>query len=175
MSLFHVQGAMLMGLSDMGLGANVFDAVYGASAGAINSTYYLSGEQQQRLRCSVFDCCKLCRWHGLVSCMHCQRHKAMACSCDPIACGPATWPMHVFKPRCFICKALSSHHLPMFMQHLPTPCPASWHQSHNAQLFISCAAPYPIPSVVCCLSLQASQQVLTSTLTTWPQAAASSP
>jgi predicted patatin/cPLA2 family phospholipase len=36
---------MLMGLSDMGLGANVFDAVYGASAGAINSTYYLSGEQ----------------------------------------------------------------------------------------------------------------------------------
>jgi predicted acylesterase/phospholipase RssA len=44
----HVQGAMLMGLSDMGLGANVFDAVYGASAGAINSTYYLSGEQQQQ-------------------------------------------------------------------------------------------------------------------------------
>lgn len=42
------QGAMLMGLSDMGLGANVFDAVYGASAGAINSTYYLSGEQRAR-------------------------------------------------------------------------------------------------------------------------------
>lgn len=39
-----VTGAMLMGLSDMGLGANVFDAVYGASAGAINSTYYLSGQ-----------------------------------------------------------------------------------------------------------------------------------
>eukprot|EP00882_Tetradesmus_deserticola_P001738 GHRQ01001868.1.p1 GENE.GHRQ01001868.1~~GHRQ01001868.1.p1 ORF type:complete len:467 (+),score=178.06 GHRQ01001868.1:470-1870(+) len=37
-----VTGAMLMGLADMGLGANVFDAVYGASAGAINATYYLS-------------------------------------------------------------------------------------------------------------------------------------
>lgn len=41
-----VTGAMLMGLQDMGLFSNVFDAVYGASAGAINATYYLTGEQQ---------------------------------------------------------------------------------------------------------------------------------
>jgi hypothetical protein len=63
-----------MGLSDMGLGANVFDAVYGASAGAINSTYYLSGEQQQR-RVTL---CKLYSWHGWVCGMRCQPHKACA-------------------------------------------------------------------------------------------------
>lgn len=37
-----VTGAMLMGLQDMGL-THCFDAVYGASAGAINSTYFLTG------------------------------------------------------------------------------------------------------------------------------------
>jgi hypothetical protein len=57
---WRVQGAMLMGLSDMGLGANVFDAVYGASAGAINSTYYLSGEQQYCQASCVISavCCR---------------------------------------------------------------------------------------------------------------------
>jgi len=40
-----VTGAMLMGLQDMGM-LNVFDAVYGASAGAINSTYFLSGQPE---------------------------------------------------------------------------------------------------------------------------------
>lgn len=37
-----VTGAMLMGLQDMGL-TPCFDAIYGASAGAINSTYFLTG------------------------------------------------------------------------------------------------------------------------------------
>jgi hypothetical protein len=38
-----VTGAMLMGLQEQGL-LNQFDAVYGASAGAINLTYFISGE-----------------------------------------------------------------------------------------------------------------------------------
>lgn len=38
-----------MGLQDAGL-TPVFDAVYGASAGAINATYFLSGAQQQQQR-----------------------------------------------------------------------------------------------------------------------------
>eukprot|EP00879_Flechtneria_rotunda_P017554 GHRR01018404.1.p1 GENE.GHRR01018404.1~~GHRR01018404.1.p1 ORF type:complete len:327 (+),score=120.06 GHRR01018404.1:680-1660(+) len=40
-----VTGAMLMGLRDMGL-TGVFDAVYGASAGAINATYFLTGQPE---------------------------------------------------------------------------------------------------------------------------------
>lgn len=39
-----ISGAMLMALQDLGLD-NVFDAVYGASAGAINATYFLSGQK----------------------------------------------------------------------------------------------------------------------------------
>ncbi|GFR47605.1 hypothetical protein Agub_g9340, partial [Astrephomene gubernaculifera] len=39
-----ISGAMLMGLHDLGL-THVFDAVYGASAGAINATYFLSGQR----------------------------------------------------------------------------------------------------------------------------------
>lgn len=42
-----VTGAMLMGLQDMGL-THCFDAVYGASAGAINSTYFLTGNLSRR-------------------------------------------------------------------------------------------------------------------------------
>ncbi|KXZ54288.1 hypothetical protein GPECTOR_5g375 [Gonium pectorale] len=40
-----ISGAMLMGLLDLGL-TNAFDAVYGASAGAINATYYLAGQRE---------------------------------------------------------------------------------------------------------------------------------
>eukprot|EP00775_Hariotina_reticulata_P009223 gene9223-9388_t len=40
-----MRGAMLMGLLDMGL-TGVFDAVYGASAGAINATYFLTGQPE---------------------------------------------------------------------------------------------------------------------------------
>ncbi|KAI8104240.1 hypothetical protein M9434_002800 [Picochlorum sp. BPE23] len=39
-----VSGGALMALSELGL-QNVFDAVYGSSAGAINSTYFLSGQR----------------------------------------------------------------------------------------------------------------------------------
>eukprot|EP00878_Enallax_costatus_P010369 GHUV01010822.1.p1 GENE.GHUV01010822.1~~GHUV01010822.1.p1 ORF type:complete len:264 (+),score=62.79 GHUV01010822.1:296-1087(+) len=40
-----VTGAMLMGLQEMGL-TPCFDAIYGASAGAINSTYFLTGQPE---------------------------------------------------------------------------------------------------------------------------------
>ncbi|GLC42003.1 hypothetical protein PLESTM_001275600 [Pleodorina starrii] len=39
-----ISGAMLMALYDLGC-TNCFDAVYGASAGAINATYYLTGQR----------------------------------------------------------------------------------------------------------------------------------
>ena len=41
-----VAGAMLMGILNLGM-RDAFDAVYGASAGAINSTYFLSSEWYQ--------------------------------------------------------------------------------------------------------------------------------
>jgi predicted acylesterase/phospholipase RssA len=48
---------MLMGLLEAGT-LNAFDAVYGASAGAINSTYFLSGAARlpkgQLVRCLHF-------------------------------------------------------------------------------------------------------------------------
>lgn len=40
-----ISGAMLMELKKLGLD-NTFDAIYGASAGAINATYYLAGQGQ---------------------------------------------------------------------------------------------------------------------------------
>ncbi|GMH34266.1 hypothetical protein BSKO_02100 [Bryopsis sp. KO-2023] len=40
-----VTGGMLMQLHDLGM-KDVFDAVYGSSAGAINATYFLSGQNQ---------------------------------------------------------------------------------------------------------------------------------
>lgn len=36
-------GGMLMGLLNLGL-KDCFDSIYGASAGAINATYFLTGE-----------------------------------------------------------------------------------------------------------------------------------
>ncbi|GLI62422.1 hypothetical protein VaNZ11_005044, partial [Volvox africanus] len=39
-----ISGAMLMALHELGL-TDVFDAVYGASAGAINATYFLAGQR----------------------------------------------------------------------------------------------------------------------------------
>lgn len=38
-----VSGAMLMGLRALGL-TNAFDAVYGASAGAMGAAYFVSGQ-----------------------------------------------------------------------------------------------------------------------------------
>lgn len=39
-----ISGAMLMALHELGV-SEVFDVVYGASAGAINATYFLSGQR----------------------------------------------------------------------------------------------------------------------------------
>ncbi len=39
-----ISGAMLMALHDLGI-SDVFDVVYGASAGAINATYFLTGQR----------------------------------------------------------------------------------------------------------------------------------
>jgi predicted acylesterase/phospholipase RssA len=41
-----IAGAMLMGILNLGM-RDAFDAIYGASAGAINSTYFLSGKLMQ--------------------------------------------------------------------------------------------------------------------------------
>ncbi len=40
-----ISGSMLMALRDLGL-THAFDAVYGSSAGAINATYFLTGQEQ---------------------------------------------------------------------------------------------------------------------------------
>lgn len=58
-----VSGAMLMGLRALGL-TNAFDAVYGASAGAMGAAYFVSGQVGLRLAMWVGTGVTFSRWVG---------------------------------------------------------------------------------------------------------------
>lgn len=64
-----VSGGALQALTDLGL-RECFDAVYGSSAGAINSTYFLSGQRSgvdiyhQHIACPEFINLRRLRWRG---------------------------------------------------------------------------------------------------------------
>lgn len=65
-----VSGAMLMGLRALGL-TNAFDAIYGASAGAMGAAYFVSGQVGLRLArwvgTEVTFSRWVARWEGLPS------------------------------------------------------------------------------------------------------------